>query len=248
MLFREVSYLERPAAARAAGFDTVETWWPAELGNAWADEVVRLDLNVALVNSFGGDIEAGERGFLNLPARRERTLREFRDAVELARAVGAPRINTLAGLLTPDISVSRQRHEAASILRECGAIAADANITVVVEQINNVDVPRYLVPSARDVVDLIDTAGSDSVRMLYDVYHAARSGADPLSELVLYADFIDHVHYADCPGRGAPGTGVVSLFRLLETLDQAGYSGTVGLEYDPGGSTEPTLAFLRDAG
>jgi hydroxypyruvate isomerase len=248
MLFREVPYLERPEAARAAGFEAVETWWPAELAQPWAKEVARLNLNVALINSFAGDIEAGERGFLNLPARRERTLREFQEAVELARTVGAPRINTLAGLLTSDIRVSRQRHEAASTLRECGAIAAGANITVVVEQINNVDVPRYLVPSARDVVDLINTAGSDSVRMLYDVYHAARSGADPLSELVEYADIIDHVHYADCPGRGAPGTGVVSLFGLLEILDQAGYSGTVGLEYDPGGPTEPTLACLRDAG
>jgi hydroxypyruvate isomerase len=36
------------------------------------------------------------------------------------------------------------------------------------------------------------------------------------------------------------------MFELLEVLDRAGYSGTVGLEYDPGGPTGPTLAFLGD--
>jgi hydroxypyruvate isomerase len=246
MLFRELPYLERPAAAREAGFSAVETWWPAELAQPWAGEVQRLNLSVALINCFGGDIEAGERGFLNLPERREKTLREFEEAVDLARAVGAPRINMLAGLLTPGLGARRQRAEAASILRECAACATYADITVVIEQINSVDVPSYLVPTAHEVLGLIDATGSSSVRMLYDVYHAARSGADPLKEVVEYVDVIDHIHYADCPGRGAPGTGAVDLSELLEVLDAAGYSGAVGLEYDPRGPTAPTLAFLGD--
>ena len=57
---------------------------------------------------------------------------------------------------------------------------------------------------------------------------------------------IDHVHYADWPGRGAPGTGTVDVLALLQALDRAGYPGTVGLEYDPGVRTVPTLAFLGD--
>jgi hydroxypyruvate isomerase len=246
MLFRERPYLERPAAARKAGFSSVETWWPAELARPWCEEVQRLDLRVALLNCFGGDIEAGERGFLNLPERRNETLREFQAAVDLARSVRAPRINMLAGLLIPGVSARRQRAEAASISRECAALAAPADVTIVVEQINSVDVPRYLVPTARDVVSLIRATGSSSVRLLYDVYHAARSGADPSKEVSEYLEVIDHIHYADCPGRGAPGTGRVNLLELLEVLDQAGYSGTVGLEYDPGGPTAPTLDFLED--
>jgi hydroxypyruvate isomerase len=246
MLFRELPYLERPAAACEAGFSNVETWWPAELAQTWSEEVLRLNLRVVLLNCFGGDIEAGERGFLNLPERRERTLREFQEAVELARSVRAPRVNVLAGLLASGVSARRQRAEAVSTLRECAALAALADITVVVEQINRADVPRYLVPTAQEVVGLIEAAGSSSVRMLYDVYHGARSEADPLKEVVEYVDVIDHIHYADCPGRGAPGTGTVDLFELLEVLDRAGYSGTVGLEYDPGGPTAPTLAFLGD--
>jgi hydroxypyruvate isomerase len=247
MLFRELPYLERPMAAREAGFSAVETWWPAELAEPWATQIQQLELPVALVNCYGGEIEAGERGFLNLPDRRERTIRDFQAAVELASTVGAPRINMLAGLLLPDISRRSQRAEAASALRECAAIAAAAGLTIVVEQINKVDVPRYLVPTAREVADLIEAVGSSSVRMLYDAYHAARSGTDPLEEAPNYVELIDHVHYAGCPGRGAPGTGSVDLFQLLDVLYGAGYSGMVGLEYDPRGPTMPTLAFLRSA-
>jgi len=61
----KLPYLERPAAAAEAGFTVVETWWPGEeLVDAWVDEVDRSSLDVRLLNCDGGDIEAGERGFL----------------------------------------------------------------------------------------------------------------------------------------------------------------------------------------
>ena len=247
MLFRELPYLERPEAARRAGFSAIETWWPAELGDAWAAEVQRSALHVALLNCYAGDIETGERGFLNLPERREETVRDFEAAVELARRTGAPRINMLAGLQLPGVPRRTQLMEAASTLRECAAVAAAADLTIVVEQINKLDIPRYLVPTAPEVADLIEVVGSSSVRMLYDVYHAARSGRDPLKEAPAYIELIDHIHYADCPGRGPPGTGNVDFFHLLDVLNGAGYSGMVGLEYDPRGPTMSTLAFLRSA-
>ena len=176
MLFGELPYVERPAAARAAGFSAVETWWPSHLIDPWVAEVQRLNLRVALLNSPAGDIEAGERGFLNQPDRRDETVREFQSAVGVAQTVGAPRINVLAGLMIDGVSRKKQLAETVATLRECAVIAAAANVTIVVEQINRLDVPRYLVPTGREVIALIEAVGSSSVRMLYDAYHAARSG------------------------------------------------------------------------
>jgi hydroxypyruvate isomerase len=246
MLFRELPYLERPAAAYEAGFNAIETWWPGELVEPWAAEVERVGIGVALVNSFGGDIEAGERGFLNIPERRERTLKELEAAVQVAVAVGAPRVNVLAGRALPDVPLRRQRAQAAATLREGASVAASAGITVLVEPINEGDIPGYLVPTVRDVRDLLEDVASDSVRLLYDAYHAARAGSDPVEEVVDHVDVVDHVHYADCPGRGAPGTGAIDLDRLIEALDGAGWSGVVGLEYEPAGDTAATLARFRE--
>ena len=75
ILFAELPLLERPAAARAAGFDAVEFWWPFadpvppdrevdEFVRALGDAGVRL----VLLNFIAGNMAAGERGLLSLPA------------------------------------------------------------------------------------------------------------------------------------------------------------------------------------
>jgi hydroxypyruvate isomerase len=72
ILFTEL--LKRPAAARSAGFDAVELWWPfaepvpadrevEDFVEALGDAGVRL----VLLNLVAGDMAAGERGLLSLP-------------------------------------------------------------------------------------------------------------------------------------------------------------------------------------
>ena len=78
--------------------------------------------------------------------------------------------------------------------------------------------------------------------LLYDAYHAARMGADPCADVTGWLPLVAHVHYADCPGRGAPGTATIDLMRFVEVLEGAGYTGAVRLEFDPGPSTLEALA------
>ena len=80
--------------------------------------------------------------------------------------------------------------------------------------------------------------------MLFDAYHAARAGLDPLEEVEPVARLIGHVQYADSPGRGAPGTGTIDLWALIDRLDAVGYDGRVGLEFVPAGPTAEALAHL----
>ena len=59
-LFAALPPLERPAAARAAGFTTAETWWPAAEDPArWVDAMRAAGLRAAIVNADGGDLAAG---------------------------------------------------------------------------------------------------------------------------------------------------------------------------------------------
>jgi hydroxypyruvate isomerase len=243
MLFTELPYLERPGAAREAGFSTVETWWPRPgLGAEWADEVRRHGLDVALVNCDGGSIEAGERGFLNDPARRDESVQAFREAVALASRAGAPRINLLVGRELRDTPRSAQLDTAVAVVRECAALAEREGLVILIEPINELDVPGYLVPTPARAVEFVEAVGSEAVRLLYDAYHVARGGADPIVDVASWIGLVEHVHYADCPGRGAPGTGSVDLARFVDALEPAGYGGVVGLEFDPRGATLDALA------
>lgn len=246
MLFRELPYLERPRAAADAGFTMVETWWPPHgLGSRWADETARYQLAVSAINSDGGDLDAGERGFLNVPGRRREVISAFREAVELAHRCCAPRINVLVGRETPGSARKDQLAAAIAALVECAAIAKKAELTILVEPINEFDVPGYLVPTPAAAVLLIESVGSDSVRLLYDAYHAARAGGNPCQEVASFIPVIGHVQYADCPGRGAPGTGELDLRAFAEALEKAGYTGTIGLEFNPADSTRDALRFLQ---
>ena len=81
--------------------------------------------------------------------------------------------------------------------------------------------------------------GHEGVSVLFDAYHAAMAGLDPLEEAGRLAGLIGHVQYADHPGRGAPGTGTIDLWALVNRLDALGYDGHVGLEFLPAGPTPP---------
>jgi hydroxypyruvate isomerase len=242
MLFRELPLPERPAAARAAGFDTVESWWPPELeADALAAAIGAEGLGVACLNCFAGDLERGERGFLNQADRHARTLADFAAAVAYGRRLGTRSINVLVGRELRGVPVARQRAVAVATLRDIAGEAAAAGVTVLIEPLNPTDVPGSLVPTPAAAVELIEAVGSDAVALLYDAYHAAAAGCRPEHQVREFAPLIGHVQVADFPGRGAPGTGTIDFPTLFEELEEVGYRGAVGLEFAPAGAT-PDLA------
>src|SRR6476646_10087247 len=92
LLFAEVPLLERPAAAKAAGFDAIEFWWPwpdqPVPADAEVDAFVRAvrDSGVQLVglNFFAGDLAGPDCGVLSIPARSA----QFRDNVDVTVSIG----------------------------------------------------------------------------------------------------------------------------------------------------------------
>jgi len=77
IMFTELPLLERPAAAKAAGFDAVEFWWPFPVavpgdaeGTAFVRAVRDADVQLIGLNFFAGDMPAGDRGLVSWPARK----------------------------------------------------------------------------------------------------------------------------------------------------------------------------------
>ena len=246
MLFTEHPPLERPAVAVAAGFELVESWWPpARDLDAWVDAVSAAGAGTSCLNAYGGDIAAGERGFCNLPQRDEDTFAAVRTALALAARVDCPNVNVLPGLFVHDRAPGSQIDHAVEVYRECGNLAAASGRQIVVEPINAFDVPGYLLPTPAAVDSFLTRVSHPSVLMLFDAYHCARGGGDPIRDVGTFRNAIGHVQYADSPGRGAPGTGEVAIDAFVTALSATGYDGAVGLEYNPGGPTEPTLGFIN---
>ena len=70
MMFTEVPFIERFAAARKAGFDAVEFLFPYDYSpQQIQQQLVQNHLTLALFNTAPGDINAGEWGLSALPGR-----------------------------------------------------------------------------------------------------------------------------------------------------------------------------------
>jgi hydroxypyruvate isomerase len=254
ILFTELPPLRRPAAARAAGFDAVEFWWPFAspvpgdqdvdaFTTALADAGVRL----ALLNFAAGDMAAGERGLMALPEGSA----AFRDNIDvcvgIAARTGCTVLNALYGNRVDGISERQQDQLAAENLALAARAAARAGATVVVEAINSYDNPRAILVSSRRVLDLValvrSAAGLANVAFLADLYHLARMGEDLTGTLAGHARDIGHIQIADVPGRGAPGTGTLDYEALFRQLADQGYAGWIGCEYLPSDPADSSTSF-----
>jgi hydroxypyruvate isomerase len=253
IMFTERPLLERPAAAKAAGFDAVEFWWPwpeqPVPRDADADAFVRAvrDAGVQLVglNFFAGDVAGPDCGVLSIPGRSA----EFRDNIDvtvgIGELLGAAVFNALYGNRVDDASAEWQDEVARANLERAAAAAARVGATVLIEPVSG---PKpYPLRSADDAVAVVNTiraAGHPNVGFLCDLFHLANNGDDLDQAIAKHTAVTSHVQIADWPGRGEPGSGQLDLDRHLTDLAGRGYTGWVGLEYAPTTDTETSLAWL----
>ncbi|MGE0881785.1 MAG: hydroxypyruvate isomerase family protein [Acidimicrobiia bacterium] len=238
---------ERFALAAAAGFDAVELTFVHDLDiGAVAALLRRHELELVLFDPYPGDWAGGERGVLCLPGRGDEARWSIRRAVDDAARTGTKRLNVLAGIPDPDREHRVALHTAARRLKGEAPYAADRGIELLVENINPIDMPGYLIERVSDAAELVALVDEPNVRLQFDAYHVAMVGEDPVVEFGRYASLVSHIQIADVPGRHQPGTGIVDWRSFLKTVDGAGYAGAVALEYHPRGSMDEALAWLVD--
>ena len=245
MLFASLPVTQRPAAAAAAGFRYVESWWPFPAAVPRPREVQRFcdalaDARVQLValNLDAGDVGRGDRGLLSDPGAGHRFAANLEAAASLATRTGCRTLNALYGNRLAGHDPAQQEQTALERITIAAGRAAALGGQVVIETLSLAGNPRYpltdIAATASFVQLASQRAGRRNVGLLLDVYHLAAMGADPVAAIRRYAPLIRHVQFADAPGRGRPGTGALDFAAIERALLDAGYDGFVGLEYDPG--------------
>ncbi len=246
MLFTELPFLDRFDAAARAGFQAVEFLFPYAFE---ANDIkARLDANglqLVLHNLPAGDWDAGERGIACHPDRVE----EFRAGVERAMAyaqtLGVKQLNCLVGKAPAGVPDSVLRETLVANLRHAAARLKAAGLRLLVEPINNHDIPGFYLSRTQQALDLLDEVGADNAFVQYDIYHAQRTEGELAATLQKHLARIGHVQLADNPGRNEPGTGEINYAFLFRHLDRMGYDGWVGCEYKPASTTEAGLGWLK---
>lgn len=249
MLFTEVAFPERFAAARKAGFRNVEFLFPYDYSpeqvKAWVDE---NELTVVLHNLPSGNWAAGDRGIAADPRRVDEFRAGVSQAIPYARALGVPQLNCLAGKAAPGIAAEEHWQTLVANVRIAAEALGEARLNLLVEPINHYDVPGFVLNRTEQALALIAEVGLPNIYVQYDVYHAQREEGNLLPTIREHLPKIAHIQIADNPGRHQPGTGEINYPFLLGELDRLGYSGYVALEYIPEPNTVDSLGWIRAFG
>jgi hydroxypyruvate isomerase len=246
MLWTELAPMERFNAAADAGFTYVEMLFPQELDASQLERTLqRLGLEMILFDPIAGDWAAGERGLLSLPGREEEFIATVKAALILAERLGTKRLNALVGKPPTSTADTVAEQTALENLKRAADLVASAGVVLLVEAVNNVDVPGYWAGTVARAAGLVEAARHPAVRLQLDQYHAGMAAEDALSCLERWRPLVAHVQVADIPGRHQPGTGTQPIAAFLDELDRTGYEGYVGLEYKPLGTSKASLDWAQ---
>jgi hydroxypyruvate isomerase len=246
MMFNEVAFPQRFAAAAKAGFQAVEFLFPYEHApQEVAQWLQENQLQNALFNLPPGDWAAGERGIAALPGREEEFRASVARALDYAQALGTQRLHVMAGLLPQGADRGRYRETYIENLRYAARELARHGRSLLIEPINPRDMPGYFLNSQADGHAIRAAVGEPNLKVQMDFYHAQIVEGDLATTFKKYFDGIGHIQIASVPARNEPDDGEVNYRYLLGLLDELGYDGWVGCEYRPRGRTEDGLGWLK---
>lgn len=240
-LWTDLALPDAIRAAARAGFDAVELHWPYAVDpGAVRQALDETGLPILGLNTAKGDTAAGEFGLSALPGREGDARAAIDQALAYATVVGARAIHVMAG----KTDAPEARGTFVANLRYAADRAAPSGITILLEPLNLQDVPGYVLSDNATAAAIIDEAGRDTIRIMFDCYHVGRSGRPILGEFEAYRGRIGHVQFAAVPDRGEPDQGDVDFASLLPQLAARGYVKPFGAEYKPRGATDQGLGWL----
>ena len=239
LLFPQLPFAERFAAAAKAGFRYVEYQFPYPFGGAQeiAERARAAGVEVVLHNLPAGDAAKGDRGIACQPERVSEFHEGVERAIEYAKAVGCPRLNTLAGIRPESLARDKARETLVENLRFAAGKLKAAGLTLLTEPCNPRTIPGFFLNSSKEGIEVIDAAGADNLALQYDIFHMQIVEGDLAKTIERLLLRIGHIQIADVPDRNEPGTGEINFPWLLAHIDRLGYKGWIGAEYIPKGDT-----------
>ncbi len=228
MLFTELPFLDRIDAAADTGFQAVEFWgWRGKDMEAIAARLQKTGMKLAgFTTDCGGDL-------CNPDVHRD-WVRGAAESIDAAVEIGAPSLIVTTGNELEAVPREEQHKSIVEGLRSIAPYAEEKNVTLCIEPLNTaVDHAGYYLVTSEEGFQVVDEAGSDNIKLLYDIYHQQITEGHLIPTITGNINRIGHFHVADVPGRNEPGTGEINYENVFRAIGETGYDRYVGLEFRP---------------
>ncbi|WP_312587130.1 2-oxo-tetronate isomerase [Comamonas terrigena] len=257
LMYTELPFLERFAAAARDGFRAVEYLFPYAHAPAQLAQQLRAHgLQQVLFNAPPGGTtrdamatawDAGARGTLCLAGQDAAFRAGLQQALEYASVLQCPRVHVMGGLLPAGQSHAGVQALVTERLHWAAQQAQDAGVALLIEPINGRDMPGYYLQRQDQAHALVQAVDSPRLQVQMDLYHCQIVEGDVAMKLRHYLPTgrVGHIQIAGVPDRHEPDSGELHYPYLFDLLDQLGYTGWVGCEYRPRAGTSQGLGWLQ---
>lgn len=243
-LFTELPLADRFVAARDAGFAA------ADLSNVasfpLADIVAGMRRSglpfVQTTTAFGA---RGDVGMAAIPGREEEFLASCHAVLPAAEATGFRYVHVNSGVRPAHAPFEACYATYVSNLLRALDIFSPRGLRLLIEPINKTDVRDYFMTDLSLARRVLGEIAHPDLQILFDVYHLAMEGLDPVQAMRESLPQIGHLQLADAPGRHEPGTGGIDFVGLYATAAEIGYRGWMSAEYIPAAETGAGLGWIR---
>lgn len=246
LLFTEYAWQDRFKAAQDHGFQAVEIQFPYMMPAERIQAVLQeTGLKLVLFNVDADTLLQGGEGLAAVPEKRQQFREAVAQSLAYAEILKPEAINVLPGRCQDANRLAEYRSTFKQNLRYATEAFAALGIKTVFEAVNSLDMPGFIIDCSRQMLEVLAEVNHPLLGLQYDIFHMKMMGEGCSEFLRQHLDKITHIQFADCPGRGQPGTGDVDFEALFAIIEASAYQGWVGAEYRPVGPTASSLGWLK---
>jgi hydroxypyruvate isomerase len=243
-VFEELPFEERLEKVAEAGYHAVELVG-GEYKN-WSAEDFRRANRKRRELGITFDVTAGLAHGVADPDAREAFLSDLRQALPAMEKIECPAIIVMSGNVVPGKSHNDQHQSCIEGLKRAAEIAEKKDFTILLENIDLEENPRYYLWSVAEGFEIITRVGHPRVKFLYDFFHEQISEGNLIEKLEKNIEKVGLMHVADVPGRHEPGTGEINYTNIYRKLAMLKYERYVAMEFIPTGDPVASLRRARE--
>jgi hydroxypyruvate isomerase len=180
------------------------------------------------------------------PGKKDEFLSDLKKFLPTAEKLECPALIILSGNRIEGVAHEVTHQACVDTLNYGADLAAKANVTLLLENIDPEENPKYFLTSVAEGFEIIRAVNHPRVKFLYDFYHEQISEGNLIEKLEKNIDLVGLVHIADVPGRHQPGSGEINFASIFRKLDELKYNRYAAMEFIPTGDPVQALRGARE--
>ena len=233
LLFNENEFLDRFKEAKFNGFSAVEFQFPYNFeAQSIKREIDKNKLILTIFNSPPGDFENGDRGLACLENRKDDFKKSIKEAISYAKIFQCNKIHVMSGVSDKENVLNAKKVYIENLKWACDQFDKH-NIDLLIEPINQRNIPNYFLSSTDQAIEIIDKIERDNIYLLFDIYHHQIIRGDVSKYFEKFQAYIGHIQIAGIPNRNEPDQSELDYKYVFKLIERLNYTGFIGCEYNP---------------